>query len=64
VPRGAQERNRRNPAGMTTRQLKVLALLAEGRRNSDIARVLFVVREDHRPSCLGDPGQAGCAVPR
>lgn len=54
VPRGAQARNRRNPAGMTTRQLRVLALLAEGRRNSDIARTLFVSEKtiDHHVSAI------------
>lgn len=54
VPRGAQERNRQNPAGMTTRQLKVLTLLAEGRRNADIARLLFVSEKtvDHHVSAI------------
>jgi DNA-binding CsgD family transcriptional regulator len=42
VPRGAQERTRQNPCGMTNKELKVLALLVEGRRNADIARRLFV----------------------
>ena len=42
VPRGAQARTRQNPCGMTNKELKVLALLVEGRRNADIARRLFV----------------------
>jgi DNA-binding CsgD family transcriptional regulator len=42
IPRGAQARNRGNPRGITARELKVLALLAEGRRNADIAQRLFV----------------------
>lgn len=42
VPRGAQERTRQNPCGMTNKELKVLGLLVEGRRNADIARKLFV----------------------
>lgn len=42
VARGAQERTRRNPQGLTTSELKVLALLVEGRRNAEIARRLFV----------------------
>ncbi|HEX4300804.1 MAG TPA: AAA family ATPase [Gammaproteobacteria bacterium] len=54
VPRGAQQRNRQNPAGMTTRQLKVLTLVAEGRRNADIARLLFVSEKtvDHHVSAI------------
>jgi DNA-binding CsgD family transcriptional regulator/tetratricopeptide (TPR) repeat protein len=54
VPRGAQQRNRQNPAGMTMRQLKVLALVAEGRRNADIARLLFVSEKtvDHHVSAI------------
>jgi DNA-binding CsgD family transcriptional regulator len=42
VPRGAQARTRQNPCSMTNKELKVLALLVEGRRNADIARRLFV----------------------
>ncbi len=42
IRRGAQESTRQNPAGMTNQEIKVLALLAEGRRNADIARQLFV----------------------
>ncbi len=42
IPRGAREGTRRNPCGMTARQLKVLALLAEGHRNAEIARRLFL----------------------
>jgi DNA-binding CsgD family transcriptional regulator len=42
VPRGAQERTRQNPCGMTNKELKVLSLLVEGRRNADIARRLFI----------------------
>jgi DNA-binding CsgD family transcriptional regulator/tetratricopeptide (TPR) repeat protein len=42
IPRGAQERTRQNPAGMTNQELKVLGLIVEGRRNADIARRLFV----------------------
>lgn len=54
IPRGAQERTRQNPYGMTNRQLKVLGLLAEGHRNADIARRLFVAEKtvDHHVSAV------------
>src|SRR5580704_954205 len=54
IPRGAQERTRQNPFGMTNRQLKVLDLLVEGRRNADIARRLFVAEKtvDHHVSAV------------
>lgn len=42
IPRGAQASTRQNPKGMTNKELKVLSLLVEGRRNADIARRLFV----------------------
>lgn len=42
IPRGAQERTRQNPCGMTNQELKVLALLGEGCRNAEIARRLFL----------------------
>ncbi|HEX7964765.1 MAG TPA: AAA family ATPase [Gammaproteobacteria bacterium] len=42
IPRGAQERTRQNPGGMTNREIKVLALVAEGLRNAEIARRLFL----------------------
>jgi DNA-binding CsgD family transcriptional regulator/tetratricopeptide (TPR) repeat protein len=37
LPRGPRPRTRQNPAGLTSRELEVLVLLAEGLRNSDIA---------------------------
>jgi DNA-binding CsgD family transcriptional regulator len=37
VPRGASAAARANPAGLTARELEVLAQLAEGRRNAEIA---------------------------
>ncbi len=54
IPRGAQERTRQNPCGMTNRQLRVLGLLVEGRRNADIARRLFVAEKtvDHHVSAV------------
>lgn len=42
IPRGAQERTRQNPCGMTNREMKVLELLVAGQRNAEIARRLFV----------------------
>jgi DNA-binding CsgD family transcriptional regulator/tetratricopeptide (TPR) repeat protein len=37
LPRGPRPGTRQNPAGLTSRELEVLVLLAEGLRNSDIA---------------------------
>jgi DNA-binding CsgD family transcriptional regulator len=42
VPHGPRETTRANPAGLTARQLEVLALLAEGLTNAEIAERLFV----------------------
>lgn len=42
ITRGAQERTRQNPNGLTNSELKVLNLLVQGRRNAEIARRLFV----------------------
>jgi DNA-binding CsgD family transcriptional regulator len=54
IPRGAHERTRQNPCGMTNRQLRVLGLLTEGCRNADIARRLFVAEKtvDHHVSAV------------
>jgi DNA-binding CsgD family transcriptional regulator len=54
IPRGAHERTRQNPCGLTNRQLKVLGLLVEGHRNADIARRLFVAEKtvDHHVSAV------------
>jgi DNA-binding CsgD family transcriptional regulator len=42
VRQGPRRRTRANPAGLTARQLDVLALVAEGRRNAAIAEELFL----------------------
>lgn len=42
VPRGPRPSTRRNPAGLTKRELEVLALLSEGLSNGDIAESLHL----------------------
>jgi len=54
LPRGPRPATRANPAGLTARELEVLALLVEGLRNADIAARLVVSPRtgDHQVSSI------------
>jgi DNA-binding NarL/FixJ family response regulator len=61
VPQGPREATRANPAGLTARQLEVLALLADGLTNAEIAERLVVsprTAEHHVAAVLAKLGAA------
>ena len=54
IPRGPRRSTRANEAQLTSRELDVLALVADGLRNSDVAERLFLSRRtvDHHVSAI------------
>jgi DNA-binding CsgD family transcriptional regulator len=54
IPRGPRPATRDNPANLTARELEVLALVAEGLRNAEIAQRLFLSGKtvDHHVSAI------------
>jgi ATP/maltotriose-dependent transcriptional regulator MalT len=54
IPRGPRPATRENPAGLTTRQMDVLALMGEGIGNAEIAERLFISTRtvDHHVSTI------------
>ncbi|HEX3229796.1 MAG TPA: LuxR C-terminal-related transcriptional regulator [Pyrinomonadaceae bacterium] len=54
IPRGPRPSTRENPAGLTNRQLEVLAFMAEGSSNAEIAERLFISAKtvDHHVSAI------------
>jgi DNA-binding CsgD family transcriptional regulator/tetratricopeptide (TPR) repeat protein len=54
VPRGPRRATQHNPASLTTREVEVLALIAQGLRSTEIAERLFLSRKtvDHHVSAI------------
>ena len=54
LPRGPRPATRENPAGLTTREVEVLGLVAEGLRNAEIAQRLVLSQKtvDHHVSAI------------
>src|SRR5215510_4594458 len=54
IPRGPRASTKQNPAGLTTRQMEVLALMAQGLGNAEIAERLFTSTRtiDHHVSTI------------
>jgi DNA-binding CsgD family transcriptional regulator len=72
LPRGPRPSTRENPAGLTSREVEVLTLVAEGLRNGDIAQRLFLSEKtvSHHVSAIlhkldvKTRGEAGAAAVR
>ena len=54
IPKGPRRTTRKNPAGLTLRQLEVLKLLGKGLSNNEIAQILFISPKtvDHHISAI------------
>jgi DNA-binding NarL/FixJ family response regulator len=54
IPRGPRPTTKKNPAGLTARQMEILALVAEGLQNTEIALRLFISPKtvDHHISAM------------